>query len=78
MQFLRIYWWFFLEVCRIVGFSCLWQSHVQLIDLRSIIVDFSAPRHVDHTTCCEALHIMGLSIPQFSFNRAGLVLKDEG
>ena len=63
MQFLGIYWWFFLEVCWIVGLSCLWQAHIQLINLWSIIVDLPTTSHMDHAPSYKALYIVWLGIP---------------
>src|SRR5689334_22269768 len=54
---LDINWRFDLEVSWIIGFPRLRQAESNLIDLRSIIINFSAPLHVDHFPCGKGLNV---------------------
>ena len=69
---------FFFKVCWIRRFPALRQTQGQLIDLGRIVVDLPASAHMNYATSLELLHIMRLSIPQFSFDRACLILEDKG
>ena len=77
-DFLDINWRLDLEISWIIGFARLRQAKGNLIDLRGVVINFSASFHVNNLTCCKGLNIMRLGIPEFPFNLATIILEGKG
>ena len=74
-DFLDINWWLDLEISWIIGFARLRQAESNLIDLRGVVINFSAPFHVDNLTCGKGLYVMRLGIPELPINLATIILE---
>ena len=77
-NFLDINWRLDLEISWIIGFTSLRQAKSNLVDLRGVVINFSASLHVDDFPSGKGLNVMRLGIPEFPFNLAAIVLEGKG